>query len=67
MNEHHEVRYVLGLILATQEYLRDTDPTAATGIAAYLRAIAKNERNADGDAELAERFDARAGELEEED
>lgn len=66
MNEHHEVRYVLGLILATQEYLRDTDPTAAPGIASYLRAIAKNERNADGDAILAERFEARANELEEE-
>jgi hypothetical protein len=47
--------------------LPDTDPTAASGIAAYLRAIAKNERNYDGDLGLSARLEARANELEEED
>jgi hypothetical protein len=66
MSDHDdEQRYILGLIIATQEYLREVDPEAGRGIAAYLRAIAKTERD-EGSEDLALRFEDRAESLEEE-
>lgn len=65
-DQDDEIRYVLGMVIATQEYLAVTDPEAGKGIAAFLRAIAKVERNEGGD-DLANRFEQRAEELEEED
>ena len=64
-DQDEEIRYVLGMIIATQEYLAATDPEAGKDIAAFLRAIAKVEREGGGD-DLANRFEHRAEELEEE-
>lgn len=63
-DEDDELRYVLGMVIATQEYLAATDPNAGEGIAAYLRAIAKIERE-EGNTELADKFETRADVLEE--
>ncbi len=65
-DQDDEIRYVLGMVIATQVYLAVTDPEAGKGIAAFLRAIAKVERDEGGD-DLANRFQQRAEELEEED
>ena len=66
MNEDDEdgLRYVLGMVIATQEYMAATDPNAGEDIAAYLRAIAKIERE-EGNDDLALKFETRAEILEE--